>query len=161
MGQPGRPTKYEGKKTDEQVYKLCLLGCTDVEIADIIGVSEDTIHEWKKVHPSFSESIKSGKEVADADVAEKLLMKAKGYDVVEERLVFEDGRHIIKKVKKHIPADTRAQEIWLRNRRRKSWKDQKDVNLKDNRGLDNQLMAGRQKVQEKLKESKAAISPDN
>ena len=27
----------------------------------VVGVSEDTLFEWKKVHPSFSESYKKGR----------------------------------------------------------------------------------------------------
>lgn len=74
----GRPAKYK-EEYDEQVRKLCLLGATDKELADFFNVCEATINNWKNKHPSFLESIKKGKHVADATVAEKLFHRATGY----------------------------------------------------------------------------------
>ena len=73
----GRPTDYRPEFA-EQVTKLCLLGATDAQLADFFEVCEDTIHEWKKVHPKFSESIRAGKRVADAEIAHSLFNRAKG-----------------------------------------------------------------------------------
>jgi len=50
--QLGRPTKYK-KEYDEQVYKFALLGLTDVEMADVLGVDEKTFNTWKTKHPTF------------------------------------------------------------------------------------------------------------
>jgi len=58
----GRPTDYK-VEYNEQVYKLCLLGATDVELANFFNVNEDTIYEWKKKYTEFSESIKKGKNM--------------------------------------------------------------------------------------------------
>ena len=43
----GRPTKYKAEYA-EQARKLCLLGATDMEMADFFEVSEFTINKWKK-----------------------------------------------------------------------------------------------------------------
>ncbi len=73
------PTKYEEKFT-EQVRKLCMLGATDVEIADFFNVSERSINNWKKDYPEFLQSIKEGKEYHDNERAETaLLSRALGY----------------------------------------------------------------------------------
>ena len=53
QGKRGRPTSYK-PEYDELAYKFCLLGATDAKLAVLLSVNEDTIHEWKKVHPSFS-----------------------------------------------------------------------------------------------------------
>lgn len=52
-----RPTKYQ-EAYAEQARKLCLLGCTDAELADFFEVSEATINNWKLEYPEFLESIK-------------------------------------------------------------------------------------------------------
>ena len=53
MAEPGRPTKYS-KKLYPKIEKLCKAGMIDKDIAFIIGVNEDTFHEWKKKHKDFS-----------------------------------------------------------------------------------------------------------
>ncbi len=64
----GRPILFRDEYV-EWAYKLCLLGATDVELADFFEVSEDTIYRWKKVRPEFSEAVRRGKANADAEVA--------------------------------------------------------------------------------------------
>jgi hypothetical protein len=78
MSDVGRPSSYVARYA-EQAYKLCLLGATDKEMADIFGISESTLNLWKQVHPEFSESITRGKHDADANVAERLYQRAMGY----------------------------------------------------------------------------------
>ena len=74
----GRPTEYR-PEYNEQARKLCLLGATDAQLADFFGVSETTINNWKLAHPEFLESLKAGKEKADALVAHALYHRAIGY----------------------------------------------------------------------------------
>ena len=116
----GRPTDYN-EKYDEQARKLCLLGYTDKELADFFEVAESTINLWKLKHPSFSESIKKGREVADSEVAAKLYERAKGYKHKETKVFNNDGEIITKKITKHYPPDVAAASIWLRNRQRNRW----------------------------------------
>ncbi len=132
----GRPTDYK-EEYCEQVEKLCKLGATDKEIADFFDVVESTINEWKLKHPEFSESIKKGKLVADAEVAHSLHKRAVGYqfrEVTYEKIgakeetieVGDEGMESIeaeqfkkKVVIKEVPPDVAAQNIWLKNRRGK------------------------------------------
>ena len=61
----GRPTKYKPEMCD-QVIEIMKEGASLVEVAAKIGVCEDTIHEWKKTNPAFSESIKKGVRLSAA-----------------------------------------------------------------------------------------------
>lgn len=97
MAEVGRPTLYLAEY-DEQARKLCLLGATDEEMATFFDVTEATIQNWKRAHPSFFASIKAGREVADMNVVETLYNKA-------------------------INGDTTAQIFWMKNRRSKNWRD--------------------------------------
>lgn len=125
MAERGRPTKYKEEYCDE-VFKLCVLGVTDKQIADFFNVDEATINRWKKSHPDFCESLKNGKERADAQVAESLRKRALGYDLEETRLD-KDGEEVT--VSKHYPADVTACIFWLKNRRPDLWRDRVDANL--------------------------------
>lgn len=137
----GRPTKYK-PEYDEQVYKLCLLGAKDTEIADFFEVNEDTIYEWKKVHPSFSESIANGKTKADMEVANSLYKTANDRVVVKQvpiktkNVFWKDGKKIeeekveIVEIEEIIPADFRSQSFWLRNRKSDVWREKSEIDSK-------------------------------
>lgn len=124
----GRPTKFTPVMI-EQVEKLCMLGATDKDIADFFDVNEDTIHEWKKVHPGFSESIKRGKIEADLTVANSLYKRANGYEHEDVDIKMYEGQIIETKLTKHYPPDTTAMIFWLKNRRPKEWRDKQDIEV--------------------------------
>lgn len=76
MAKRGRPSKYEGEKTIEKIYLLAdilgeqpesfLSGCGIAQVADALDVCTDTIYEWSKVYPDFSEAIKRWTTTRDA-----------------------------------------------------------------------------------------------
>lgn len=127
----GRPTKYK-EEYDEQALKLCRLGATDKELADFFQVNEDTINEWKKVHQSFSESLKAGKQMADAEVADKLFKRATGYEhkAVKISANPNGAEHVTEYVERY-PPDTTAAIFWLKNRRPDVWRDKVDHALQN------------------------------
>ena len=127
----GRPANYK-KEYDEQAYKLCLLGATDKEMADFFNVKEQTINNWKKNHPSFFESIKRGKIVADANVAKSLYNRALGYYHPEDKIFNDNGEPLIVPTVKHYPPDPTAAIFWLKNRKPAEWRDKRDVQVEGN-----------------------------
>jgi DNA-binding XRE family transcriptional regulator len=124
--QRGRPTKYLPAYCD-QARKLCLLGATDKDLANFFDVNEDTIHQWKKDYPKFSESIKEGKSVADANIADRLYQRAMGFEHDSEEIkVIPTGKGSkIQRVpiRKIYPPDTVAAIFWLKNRQKEKWRD--------------------------------------
>lgn len=141
VGNPGggRPTEYAEEYADIG-YKLCLLGATDVEIADIFGVSETTVNEWKKKHEEFSFALKKGKLIADSEVANKLYQRALGYEHADEEIktvAIPGGGSEIERVSvtKIYPPDPTSAIFWLKNRQPGKWRDKQDITLagdKDN-----------------------------
>lgn len=134
----GRPTKYEDIYC-EQVYKLCLLGATDKEIANFFGIAESTLNLWKLNYSEFSESIKKGKIQADAEVAKSLYHRACGYEHPDVHISSYEGKITITNITKYYPPDTGAAMAWLKNRTRKQeypWRDDyshdvKGINVAD------------------------------
>lgn len=122
----GRPTKYKAEYAD-QAYKLCLLGATDGEMADFFYVTESTLNLWKQAHPLFSESMTRGKTIADAEVAEKLFNRAKGYSHDAVKIFNNNGSEMVVPYTEHYPPDTQAASLWLRNRQPKKWRDNKNI----------------------------------
>lgn len=113
------------KKYNVQARKLCLLGATDKSLADFFEVAESTINKWKLDHPTFSESIRKGKIVADANVADALYNRAIGYKHKDCHISNYLGEITVTKLTKHYPPDTAAAFIWLKNR--SNWKDKQEV----------------------------------
>lgn len=128
MSERGRPTSYLPRYA-EHAYKLCLLGATDAEMADIFEVSESTLNLWKQQHPEFSESIKRGKAQADANVAERLYQRAIGYSHEAVKIFMPQGasQPVYAPYTEHYPPDTQAASLWLRNRQPKKWRDKQDI----------------------------------
>lgn len=117
----GRPSAYR-RVYNEQASKLCILGATDKDLAGFFGVSEQTINSWKEKHPSFLESLKSGKEYADNRVVRALFERAIGYNHKETKVFQHNGEIITKEVMKHYPPSEVAMIYWLSNRCKEDWK---------------------------------------
>lgn len=134
----GRKSSYKEEYAN-QALKLCLLGATDKELAEFFSVSEQTLNKWKKDYPEFLESLKKGKNIADANVASKLYNRAIGYDFEEKHFEIKQvGKEKppqfveSKRIKKHIPADITAAIFWLKNRQPDKWRDKKEVDANVN-----------------------------
>ena len=130
-----RISKYEEWVNNNEIKdKLVLVegwsrdGLTQKQIADNLGINVDTLIEYKKKYPDFSEALKKGKEVVDIEVENALLKRALGYTItLYEEKVDKDGCvHNLKK-DVHIPGDTTAQIFWLKNRKPKNWKDKQNT----------------------------------
>ena len=124
----GRPTKYK-IEYNEQAYKLCLLGATDEELADFFKVHVSTIYEWKNEHDKFSESIRQGKEIADAEVAEALYKSAKGYSHPDVDIKVVNGEIVETPIVKHYPPNPTSMVFWLKNRQPSKFRDKQALDL--------------------------------
>ncbi len=122
----GRPTKYKSSYA-ELAHRLCLIGLTDAQVAFALDVSEQTINNWKRRHPEFAEAMKSGKTVADAEVAHALYKRAIGYETTEEKVINSAEGPTTITVKKNYPPDAQAARFWLKNRQPHLWKEKVEV----------------------------------
>lgn len=136
----GRPTDFKEEYV-EQVYKLCLLGATDKFLADFFDVTETTINNWKISHPSFFESLKHGKMLADMEVAkslydscfdrqipEKTAFKVKNVFYNEAGKRIESEKVEIVEISRAVPSDFKSKAMWLASRQKDIWGQDKNVN---------------------------------
>ena len=126
----GRPPIYE-EAFCPRARKLALLGLTDTEIADQFGISPDTLYEWGRRHPQFSEALKAGKSEADAEVAEALFERARGAKVPGVKIFMPPGSPdpVYAPFTEHLPPDTNAAVRWLMNRQPQRWRERKEVEI--------------------------------
>ena len=124
----GRKSDYD-EAFDQMAYKLSLLGATDKEMANFFEVSEQTLNTWKKEHPSFLESLKAGKEEADAKVAQSLYKRALGYSHPDTDIKVVQNEIVQTEIVKHYPPDTTAAIFWLKNRKSDQWREKQEIDL--------------------------------
>ena len=124
MAPRGRPSDYKPEYA-AQAEKLCLLGATDMEMADFFEVSVKTIYNWKANYPEFLHALKVGKETLDDRVERSLYQKAVGYKHEAVKIFMPAGADspVYAPYIEHIAPDTTACIFWLKNRRQQQWRD--------------------------------------
>jgi len=133
----GRKGKYEEWLTEDGLTRLtgwARDGLTEPQICQNMGIGISTLTEWKTKFPAIAASIKKGREPVDIQVENALLRRALGYDYEETITEVEDlggGRtkKHVRKVTKHVPADTTAQIFWLKNRKPKQWREKMEAEV--------------------------------
>lgn len=119
----GRPTGYKPEFC-QQAIKLCLLGATDVELADFFKITTATLYRWKGTYSEFCDALKSGKVASDERVERSLYAKATGYTFDAVKIFCsKDGAVTQVPYREHVPPDTTACIFWLKNRRKDEWRD--------------------------------------
>lgn len=101
-------------------------------MADLLEVDEATVNRWKTEHPEFCESVKKGKDYADANVAERLYQRAIGFEHDSEEIkVVSIGKEgsVVERVpvRKVYPPDPTSAIFWLKNRKPKHWRDKQEI----------------------------------
>jgi hypothetical protein len=98
-------------------------------MAEALGIDGTVLDEWKARYPKFAHAIRGGKRQADAEVAEKLYHRAKGYS--HEAVKIFPGTAgtgpVYAKYTEHYPPDTQAASLWLRNRQPHLWRDKREI----------------------------------
>ena len=128
-----RPSAYRREYARIALH-YTLLGATDADLAAAFNVSRVTINAWKKKHPDFLYSLKRGKLVADAKVAECLYRRATGYDAPAVKIFIHNGKIVEHKYTEHIPPDVTAQIFWLKNRQPAQFREKPAVVVAVNNG---------------------------
>lgn len=116
---PGRSSKYQ-RCYPYMAERLARIGCTDSQIASVLGVGRTTYYRWLKQHTAFRDSIQRGKAIADAVVVNALYQLAVGYSVTIEHALLSNGKLV--PLEKHIPPSLKAIKFWLRNRQPHLWR---------------------------------------
>lgn len=136
-GKKGRGNKYEALDIENrlpEIEGMARDGYLDKDVAAALGISVQTLYNWKDKYPDFNEALKQGKAVIDAEVENKLLDNARGHVFWEETQELainpDNGKKEMittKRVLKYIKPDTTAQIFWLKNRKPEVWRDKQNI----------------------------------
>jgi hypothetical protein len=120
-GEKHTPNSQWNNKRPKQAFDLALLGYTDQQIADEMGVHPRTLDYWKKTKPEFLEKLIEGKAEADQKVVNAFYLNCLDRWIEEEEVHVYKGVITKVKVKRFIPGDKWAQAKWLSLRQRGQW----------------------------------------
>ena len=124
-------------------------GLTEEEIAKKMEVSSSTLNNWKNKYLDILDTLKKNKQIIDYEVEQALLKKCFGYNqkvlknikVKTTEYDPDTGRKLLEREEIvevydeiHIPADTTAEIVWLKNRMPDKWRD-KPVKAGDDDGV--------------------------
>ena len=122
-------------------------GLSDPQLANNMGIHVSTLYEWKNKYAEINEALRTGKEVADRMVENALFQSCFDRKItvrkafkVKEVYYDENGKRCEKEHLETaeedvaIPANEKAQEFWLANRRPASWSKKDKLELSGSGG---------------------------
>ena len=120
---PARRTKVDiTKSVLKQVNRAAELGATENEIAELLGVSTETLRKYANQNGDLAEALAVGKEYADDRVEASLYKRAVGYKRVVQKIISDrEGGYQIVEYEEEVPPDPKAASWWLSLRRRAEW----------------------------------------
>ena len=129
--------KYQEWMTEQGIALLkgwARDGLSDAQLAINMGIHVSTLYEWKNKYTEINEALRTGKEVADRMVENALFQSCFDRKItvrkafkVKEVYYDENGKRCEKEHLETaeedvaIPANEKAQEFWLYNRRSADW----------------------------------------
>jgi hypothetical protein len=136
-GKMGAPPKYQ-EDFARMAEVACHDGATDKKLAELFGVCERTVNNWKRKHLDFLQSTQRGKDEFDSNIVEYALKKISlgiHYTETTREARGENGELVVtKKVRKFIPPNDRAIRFWLKNRQPNRWRDTQAVEVTGKEG---------------------------
>jgi hypothetical protein len=112
-----------------QVRKMAKAGCTELEIADVLGIDRSTLTDWQAKYAVLSRALELGKKQANKRVTRALYHRAIGYTHSAEKLFNDKGTVLRAETREHVPPDINAVKFWLTNRDPENWQDRSNLDV--------------------------------
>lgn len=121
-----RKSKYDThvKPYLDEIQGWAMSGLTDEQIAINLDISHDSFYRYKKQFSEFSEALKKGKDIADAQVVNALFKTATGFTYYED-IATATGEVV--QAQRYAKPNTTAQIFWVKNRQPDRWRDKTEV----------------------------------
>ena len=116
----------------DMVHRIAQIGGTDKEISFIMGISQQTLDNYKNDNPEFFQDLKDSKAGPDKHVIASLYKLATGFYVDTVRHIsvsdgMQAGSHIESvEEREFIKPNVTACIFWLKNRQPRLWRDKQE-----------------------------------
>ena len=125
----GRPP-IGTQEVKDKVVKLFGQPYKETEVARIIGVTRQSLWNWKGQDPAFLYAINESKVIADKMVEGALAQNALGYNLVTKKVLMTKNNEPVEYEQiDHFRPSYQAQMFWLKNRQSKKWRDRVEVQM--------------------------------
>ena len=118
-----RSSSYDPKRHPRLVLSYARKGKENQEIAEKLGITRQTLNEWRKKYPELSDALSRGRDFAVAEIEESMHKRSLGYDIEETKVIAlpekddfgnETLRPIrVEKTKRHIAPSEGAAKLLL------------------------------------------------
>jgi hypothetical protein len=112
---------YDPKVHPRQARLMAMEGLTDKRIAEVWGIHESTLSDWKCSYPEFLEELKNGSTIATLKVVEHFFLNCIDRYVDIEEIHMCKNEVIRVQTKRFIQGDKWAQSRWLALKDRENW----------------------------------------
>ena len=141
--------KYQNWLTEEGQVRLqgwARDGLSDEQLAEKMGIGTSTFYRWKKEHREIWEALREGKEVADRRVENALYNSCFDRKITIRRpfkvkeVYYNDGKRCERERVMYgeedvaIPANEKAIEFWLANRKPEKWSRKEKLEVSGDKG---------------------------
>lgn len=146
----GRKPLWETLSMDSKLDSVkgwAMHGSTDIEMAEMLGISERVFYEWKVKYPQFSHAIKKGKYTSNGELLNSAFVQSTGFMYIENQAVkvkdykmftnekgqqelLQIERVEIVPVEKYQPPNPTMNIFMLKNRLSDDYKDKHEVDVK-------------------------------
>lgn len=111
----------------ERVYRFCVLGMNNSQIAEHYALSVPQFDLFLKANPQALRALNDGREYAQANVAMAMHKRALGYQRTVTKVMQYQGEILTAEVSEDVPPDVAAQIFILKNRQPDLWKDRREI----------------------------------
>ncbi len=123
-GNEFHPNKKLRNVDVKKIEAMGKAGCTEKQIASILGIRYKTLWENKKNRKFIGDAIKRGQELGNQVIQRSLFKRAKGFSVDAVHFTAYEGRITRSVYRKYYPPSDIAAFFWLKNKA--GWKDKPD-----------------------------------
>lgn len=117
-GQKGKWPQVQARLAEVEIWLRD--GLTEKQVCKNLGISVETLNQYKRRYPELVEAISRGKEILIRELENALVKRALGYeyDEVKTYIKADDGKETryTEKTRKHLPPDVGALAILLKNK---------------------------------------------
>jgi hypothetical protein len=124
----GRPLEYSADLIPV-VKDFSDSGLSQEQMAQLLRIATQTLWDWMKKNPDFSDAVKGGKGISDDKVERSLYERALGYSHPEDQIFQFQGSPVIVPTVKHYPPDATSAIFWLKNRRPENWRERLELEI--------------------------------
>lgn len=114
---------YKTAMADQVQTLVAELGANNRQVAEVLGVTPQTVERWKEKIPEFGEAFKEAEKIANEKVKQALYKRCLGFERKATKIMQYQGEIVEADYMEYYPPDVQACLEWLKKRDPENWRD--------------------------------------